>query len=71
MELAIGCSLQLITGVVATVLLNGLDPVLSRGFLLVQLAGQNGLGVAGLQDETELTVLALADLEPTAHDPLQ
>ena len=71
MKLVVGCSLQLITGVVATVLLNGLDAVLSRGLFLVQLAGQNGLGIAGLQDETELTVLALADLELTAHDPLQ
>ena len=71
MELAVGGRLQLITGVIATVLLNGLDAVLSRGLLLVQLAGQNGLGITGLQDETELPVLALADLEPTAHDPLQ
>src|SRR5690606_6851362 len=43
--------------IVAGVLPDGLDPIQARGLGLVALAGKNGLAIAGLQPEPELTGL--------------
>lgn len=66
-KLAVGSLFPIIPVVVGTVGLNRSDAVHGGRFSLVQFAGEDSLGVARLEDETELTITALAEFEPAGH----
>ncbi|MPM46343.1 hypothetical protein SDC9_93041 [bioreactor metagenome] len=66
-RLAVGRLLALIALIQRRIGLHRGDAVVRRCPGRVQLTGENGLGVARLQNETELTVAALAEFKPTCH----